>query len=272
MPSIASSIPPSSSSSILALSTPFVQPATCTNIFSTSILTATVRSTNIISGSTSRFAFSPAVCPSGWTAYNLGTDGPVSTADCCARYNYLPPTSYLTSCLLALVRSSGYSAARPSWATGIDGLQTGTPGCFKRVTAPRASGVLDTFPGPVDVQAHNAYHVSWQASDTAMLTPQPPAITCPYGIDMWVPGSPVTSKACDSTWVNDTGISPRVAEFVTIGVPIIVCVVVFGLVGCYCYAYRKGKREQQIRAAARARAAREQNERDYSAPASVDQS
>ncbi|KAK4151207.1 hypothetical protein C8A00DRAFT_36147 [Chaetomidium leptoderma] len=249
------------STSIPALSTPFVQPATCTDIFSTWILTATVGDTYIRSQSTiieetvvlatvtvsdptdarfttcqppgwadvvpeSRFAFSPAVCPSGWTAYNLRTDGPVSTAYCCA---------------------SGYSLAGPRWAT-IDSLQT--PGCFKRAT-PKGSGVMDTFPDPTDVQVHNAYRISWQASDTAMLTPQQPAITCPYGIDEWVPGSPVTSTACN-TPVNDTSIPAGVGGFVTIGVPII-----------------KGKHEQRIRAA---RAAREQNDGNHGAPASEDQS
>jgi hypothetical protein len=41
----------------------------------------------------SRFSFSPAVCPSGWTAYDLGTTAAsVSTAYCCARFaSYLPP-------------------------------------------------------------------------------------------------------------------------------------------------------------------------------------
>jgi hypothetical protein len=81
---------------------------------------------------------------------------------------------------------------------------------------------------------------------------------------MWVPGSPATSRACERAWVNDSGISGRLGEFLIIGVPIIAVVVVLGLVGCGCYGYRKGKKEQRIRAAARAEAAREQSDRNYS--------
>ncbi len=122
--------------SLLALPTAFVQPATCTDIFSTSVLTTTITYTQVEYGSTtlsttayeasitvsdpadprfaacqppgwasvapeSRFSFSPAVCPSGWTAYDLDTVGDVSTAFCCARYDlhYLRPACSLANCL-----------------------------------------------------------------------------------------------------------------------------------------------------------------------------
>ncbi len=113
------SSPSATGSSILALPTPFAQLATCTDIFSTSVLTVTVYDRYTQSHSTattatvtvsdpadprfttcqppgwadvapeSRFTFSPAVCPGGWTAYSLRSESQVSTAYCCARY--LPP-------------------------------------------------------------------------------------------------------------------------------------------------------------------------------------
>jgi hypothetical protein len=117
---------PKTGTSLLAMHTPFAQPATCSDIFSTTTLTTTLTTTYVTSGSTtlsssvyaakvavsnpadprfttcqppgwagvvpeSRFSFSPAVCPSGWTAHYLGTAGPVTTAHCCARYDSRPP-------------------------------------------------------------------------------------------------------------------------------------------------------------------------------------
>jgi hypothetical protein len=115
------------------LYTPFVQPSTCSNIFSTTTLTTTLTHTYITSHSTtfsttvfvarlavsdaadprfttcqppgwasvvpeSRFSFSPAVCPSGWTAYSLNTAEAVTTAYCCARYGSRPSEAFkLTS-------------------------------------------------------------------------------------------------------------------------------------------------------------------------------
>jgi hypothetical protein len=107
---------------VLALTTPFVQPPTCSDIFSTTSITrswTTVSyssfsySTVIITGyitvsnrddprfaacqpsgwaevpTQSQFSFSPAVCPSGWTAYGLDTTAAtVSTAYCCASGYY----------------------------------------------------------------------------------------------------------------------------------------------------------------------------------------
>lgn len=105
---------------LVALTTPFVQPPSCTNLFATTSLVSSFN-WNDYSETTvqivfsdpanpqfascqpsgwdnvapeSRFSFSPAVCPSGWTAYDVvasETDisstslSTVSTAYCCSR-------------------------------------------------------------------------------------------------------------------------------------------------------------------------------------------
>jgi len=112
-----------STMALLAMPTAFVQPATCSDIFSTKFLTTTITRTYHGTGdsstlgltvykvrvlvsdpadpqfttcqppgwpanvaSESRFDFSPAVCPSGWTAYGLRATDATSHGYCCARY------------------------------------------------------------------------------------------------------------------------------------------------------------------------------------------
>ncbi|KAK3897131.1 hypothetical protein C8A05DRAFT_20042 [Staphylotrichum tortipilum] len=188
---MASATSTSATGSILALPTPFIQPTTCTDIFSISVLTITVgEKDNHVTTSTaaftlsdvsdprftscqppgwagvvpeSRFTFSPAVCPSGWTAYMLASESQLNMAYCCARYQ--------------------------------------SPTCILEVILTQLAG-----------SPHSAYHISWQAPDTATLTPQPPAITCPQGISTWVPGSPITSRPSGFTGhlaINPTPSQPN---------------------------------------------------------------
>lgn len=95
-----------------ALTTPFTAPSSCAgqfdttsfvtsyfwNTFETTTVTLLVSATSDASCRPSAvdqdgpFEFSPAVCPSGWTAYALGPTAPVAasttvtTAFCCSRY------------------------------------------------------------------------------------------------------------------------------------------------------------------------------------------
>jgi len=136
------------------------------------------------------------------------------------------------------------------------------------------------FQTPTDVLAHNAYRVSWQTSDTATLSPQPPAITCAEGISVWVPGSAATSTPCP-TYYNDTNISSAANSFITIGLPIVVVVLILACAGCIFHGYQKGKGEQGTRTARAARvrearavraAAREQDGASHGGPAAQGQS
>jgi hypothetical protein len=100
---------------LLALTTPFVQAPTCTDISTTTSI-ATIFPWNNYTTTTiqvqlsdvddprfatcqppgwasivpeNQFSFSPAVCPSDWTAYQLEATGTLTTAWCCSRYTPL---------------------------------------------------------------------------------------------------------------------------------------------------------------------------------------
>ena len=126
-----------------------------------------------------------------------------------------------------------------------------TLACFKRATPLPNTRKLDVLPDPTDVQVHNAYHISWQASDTATMTPQPPALTCQDPIKTWVPGSPVTTSAC-STPVNDSNLPRGAGEFLSIGLPIIIVALLVGCFAWCCHSRQKGRKEERALAAARA--------------------
>ena len=127
------------------------------------------------------------------------------------------------------------------------------PACFQSVTPPTYTIDRDFFDRPTDVRVHNAYQVSWRPSDTATLTPQPPAITCGL-TDSWVPGSPATSSPCP-VYKSDSYIPGTALAFLAIGLPIIFVFVVIGCVSTCCYYSRKNRHERRERA----RAAMEQN-------------
>lgn len=96
--------------SVLAMTTPFMQQPSCTDIFSTTFVIENFNFNSTLTASIavsdqadprftvcqpsgwasvipeSRFSFSPAVCPSGWTASDIQTTGTsITAAYCCAR-------------------------------------------------------------------------------------------------------------------------------------------------------------------------------------------
>ncbi|KAK0611745.1 hypothetical protein B0T14DRAFT_530977 [Immersiella caudata] len=67
----------------------------------------------------SDFVFSPAVCPSRWTAYAIGVVRGTSTANCCPRYVFLTPELRVRPtgrCVLRLTSSAGSHFERLLWA------------------------------------------------------------------------------------------------------------------------------------------------------------
>jgi hypothetical protein len=112
----------------------------------------------------SLWTFSPAVCPSGWTAYKLATDlaGPelstYSSAVCC---------------------SSGFELGLPAVNFRLENFD---PKCFRSlsgVSSPAASGhgTGATRVFTDGLQIHQAWVVRWADQDTITLSPQPPALT-----------------------------------------------------------------------------------------------
>ncbi|KFY35215.1 hypothetical protein V495_08046, partial [Pseudogymnoascus sp. VKM F-4514 (FW-929)] len=182
--------PGGTATNVLALTTPFVQKPDCESIWtlshvssysddgrltSVAFLASDVDDERFTSCQppgwasvvpASRFSFSPAVCPSNWTYYdmasttNAGTT--FTTAYCCAS-GFYPRSAY----------------SDPTY------LATGVP-CFREASA----GDVSTTGSLLD-QVHEAWHISWAASDTSTLSPTLPEITADMLIGAWVPGESI---------------------------------------------------------------------------------
>ncbi|KAK3390747.1 hypothetical protein B0H63DRAFT_519961 [Podospora didyma] len=262
----------STTAAALALITPFAQPPSCSEIFSTTSLvssfwwnqysTTTVQilasadadaenappgfastcrppgwNTNV--PLTNRFSFSPAVCPSGWTAYKLQTAEmawPItSTAYCCDRdYRLEWPTSDLS----------------------ISGIAS--PACFKNLGTTFLPGSSPSSPSsllfPNGIQVHNAWHISWAASDTSSLSPPPPDLACGGGarsLSTWIPGETVpplppnlNTDVCQDMennsggGVDDTHQPTPMFLFMVVGLPLIFVAIILS-VFVFCFRHRR---------------------------------
>jgi hypothetical protein len=123
----------------------------------------------------SRFSFSPAVCPSGWETFEIGTttreqdDEIVTTAWCCSRYIPPPPHTHPDRILpftysdFNLYRSDDYPLTAPGFSKPCEG-QTSIP-------APPGSAPIPYL--------HHPWHITWHASDASasLLTPAPTTLT-----------------------------------------------------------------------------------------------
>ncbi|KAL2847061.1 hypothetical protein BJX68DRAFT_268361 [Aspergillus pseudodeflectus] len=104
----------------------------------------------------SRFSFSPAVCPSGWAMWEIGTttrkqdDEAVTTAWCCSSDYILYPFD-------------DYPLTNPGFSKPCTGLSS--------IAAPPGSAPIDHL--------HHPWHITWHASDAAgsLLTLAPPTLT-----------------------------------------------------------------------------------------------
>ncbi|KAL4886871.1 hypothetical protein BJY04DRAFT_43266 [Aspergillus karnatakaensis] len=126
----------------------------------------------------SRFSFSPAVCPSAWTAWNIATtevsSETVTTAWCCdARYT--------------LYSSDEYP------------LESFTKPCIK-------SEVM----GMISLHLHLPWHISWQQSDLTLLTPGPPSLSAEETISSWGSSQTLseTPKPLPTTGISTTSYTP----------------------------------------------------------------
>ncbi|KAK0704878.1 hypothetical protein B0H67DRAFT_362956 [Lasiosphaeris hirsuta] len=185
---------------ISTLTTPFIQPSGCDNIFiTTSVFTTkyddSVRSyieeaievavsdqddpkftscqpsgwADVVYES--RFSFSPAVCPGGWTAYYLRQVG-AATAYCCeSGYVYasglasVPGIEPSNGCFSEIGVTPATTTSSTSTSTARSGSQSRAILTVTETTATTAT--------PRRFKAHNAYHISWQATDAPTLSPQP---------------------------------------------------------------------------------------------------
>ncbi|KAF7544824.1 hypothetical protein G7Z17_g9648 [Cylindrodendrum hubeiense] len=110
----------------------------------------------------SRFNFNPAVCPSDWVYYDMGDVVGQSTAYCCkSGYTRLTEDDYK---ILAAAAISTHECGR--WTKNTE----------DQVTTDNTKTTPNTVPGQT-LRVHQAWTISWAASDTSTLTPQLPTLT-----------------------------------------------------------------------------------------------
>ncbi|KAH8890375.1 hypothetical protein GQ53DRAFT_842151 [Thozetella sp. PMI_491] len=175
----------------------------------------------------SRFSFSPAVCPSGWTAYSIATQplfannrfiATGSTAYCCAGgFNlYSPTTTFaIPSLTHPCTRTIGNGQA------AADQTVTGRVDHGSGVEAALIKGLL----------VHEAWHITWQESDLATLSPTPPSLTG-QTIPTWIPG------AADTTPLNHS-VSGGTFQFPLIWTVLLSCLGASLVTGLCVYIYRR---------------------------------
>ncbi|GFF23494.1 hypothetical protein IFM58399_00312 [Aspergillus lentulus] len=240
--------------SLPALTTPFVQPPECTSIWDiTSTATrinSTLRLTTILisdpaderfsscqppgwdSNSTARFSFSPAVCPSAWTYHQMATD----------RLDYRRSTAYCCS--------SGFSLSR-----NLTDLYNIKASCYRTLTPGETTitGTLSHGKGAQvlltdGIQVHEAWAISWAGSDTATMSPSLPTLTNSMIVPTWVPGEIIPPGRYDRGYEGSDmpGWEP-ILRFLMIGVPIIGVALFATSVWCCIWCRRVRRKERQQR-------------------------
>ncbi|OBT69976.1 hypothetical protein VE03_00380 [Pseudogymnoascus sp. 23342-1-I1] len=257
------STPSPTATEILTLITPFVQRPECASIWDLTIVPSRVSGnstsvTILVSDAAderfascqpsgwdkivpaSRFFFSPAVCPSGWTYYDMAST--VSAAS-----NGKDKSTFSTAYCCA----SGHSL--DTYVTDFS-IPTMTPPCYRRVDAGEVSimGTLSHGTGSTllfteGIQAHQAWHISWDASDTSTLTPSLPELTSSKLIPTWVPGETIEKGMYDRDHKQDNAMPGlgKVLRDVAIAVPLIFAAIVGTTIWC-CISYRRSKRGDPV--------------------------
>lgn len=197
----------SAAASLQPLTTPFAPPASCGGIFD---LTTTVTPDQ---GSGAAFearislpehdpscqpsgwhfdadqprqlSFSPAVCPSSWTAYGmrLGPERYTTQAVCCSPYaeqRQIPICFAITN----IICCSGF---KYTWAPMLPPVGVIIGACIQTINSDDVDADSSTPVPPTDaagaaqykygVRAHFPWSISWANSDLTALSPSPPSLT-----------------------------------------------------------------------------------------------
>ncbi|EJT71769.1 hypothetical protein GGTG_11023 [Gaeumannomyces tritici R3-111a-1] len=262
-----------SATSFIALTTPFVPPPSCGDIWTTttSVTAGTsggdaARTVIMVMSNTadprfaacqppgwdavpteSRFIFSPAVCPSDWTAYAFSTRSlweawPLRSSDSTTFTSTLHSYTVAHCCARSFTLSNSYKFTRDMF--GSVGVAAST--CFQDIQAT-----------PGAVRAHHAWQIKWAESDVKSLSPPPPALTCrDHKLATWVPGS--TDHVCNPEPNRDSHNLGNLIYLVTI-LPIVVFI---STLTCCFFCFRR-RRKQRRHAAERT----EQAKQDKAQPA-----
>lgn len=97
---------------------------------------------------------------------------------------------------------------------------------------------------------HEAWHITWAASDTSTMSPTLPEITADMLIGSWVPGQSLSPGAYDREHPIEGGpqyLSPSLYWFLVIGIPIIFLLLVGYCIRCCVVFHRVKKTERRER-------------------------
>ncbi|VUC37056.1 unnamed protein product [Clonostachys rosea] len=253
-----------------ALTTPFIQPRGCGGEFSSTNFTSIYRTNSTTTSSVhtifasgpgasgyaacqpsqwdetnTRFSFSPGVCPSAWTVWDISQyDNGTWTARCCSRNFYpLSNTWNIEGIANDACASVATNNITTSYTTSTNTVTVGSVIHTNTYTFSPSSGTTSTW-------IHNAWHISWDSTDAATLTPSPPTPRCSTsGIYRWIPGeslgnhSSVLGSECQQQETGNTrGLGLYI--FLVAGLPTIIGLIFIG--GCV-YACTSSSKESSRR-------------------------
>jgi hypothetical protein len=98
------------------------------------------------------------------------------------------------------------------------------------------------------IQAHQAWHISWEASDTSTLTPSLPELTSSKLIPTWKPGEIIERGMYDQGDGERGGLQGlgQLVYFLEKGLPLIF-VTLAGLIAWCCISNRRSKRGYRVK-------------------------
>ncbi|KAK2035411.1 hypothetical protein LX32DRAFT_688714 [Colletotrichum zoysiae] len=226
--------------SLLSITTPWVQPPDCETYWSTTtswrtvedpaepwVLTVSAPAASCNPsgwdrfGPESRLHFSPGVCPEGWLYHTMAERGLSSTALCCqSGFNN---AGYYGDVTLLGSRN----CVKYGWVTEYDSAAS--------VQTSRHTAIV-----------HEAWEVTWAASDTATLTPKLPTLTSYMVVPTWTPGEYIPDGYYDPKPQDHlVTIDEKALWFLIIGMPIIGALMIGSCIWCCVRSCKKKRRAKK---------------------------
>ena len=189
----------------------------------------------------------PAVCPSGWVYNQMGEadDNDKYKAYCCARCAS-SPTPFGPR---LMIECSGFEYA--SYGHSLYVVSDMTHGCARLTSGVDSMSVAASTAGST-LLVHEAWAITWYASDTPGLTPQPPTMTNRMLVPTWTPGEVIPDGKYDQdvNGQNTNHFLPEPAQwFLMVGMPVIGAVMIGSCIFC---RVRSSKKKRRARRAAKA--------------------
>ncbi|KAK4460476.1 hypothetical protein QBC42DRAFT_332384 [Cladorrhinum samala] len=267
--------------------TPFVQPPSCANLFTTITTSGliygniTAATLPLVLSNTAdplfsacqqpgwdrggagkhrrSFWFSPAVCPSAWTAYDVLADSKskTSSAYCCSPgYTHgWPPIQSMSrvpgynsrdfACYRVLADSEDnktLAAQAEEEGPGDVVMVVDSTTTITTVTSTLNSIQMFT----AGVQMHQPYQIAWQSSDVPFMSPRPPPRVCSGdAIPSWAPGDENSGFYYCNEPQNDLKGLEGVMWFVMVGLPLIAIAAMGCCVWCCCASRRHRRLDKE---------------------------